>query len=167
VEEKRPTITEILMAAEVKKKKYRYHPSRIRLKTWVIWIVICTLMASIPILVVIGISGQIQEDSANAFYNIKKEITYYYDIDVYVAPVAEDTSAQLAKTRSQIYQSIIFLFPLNVEFSPRRNPQSATATYFITFEREGGSRLNYTLTASLSIMDNGRNWRIDTIKAGK
>jgi|GEM_PF-4287292 hypothetical protein len=161
----KPTITEILMAAEAKKKKYRYHPFRRRFNTWMIWIAITATITSMPILIATGIGKQIQEDSANAFYNIKKEVNHYYNVNIYATPVDEDTNAKMARIRSQSYQSTIFLFPFNVEFSPRSNPQSAIANYFISFKGEGTSRLNHTLTASLSIMDDGRRWRINTVEA--
>ncbi len=157
------TITDIMMAVEAKKKVHHRHPWRRRL------IALGSLLAliapfALPLALIGGGVGTVMHDlSRNPYLNIENEVDNYYATAEYHIPVVQDDMAQLAKTHALGNQYLLYLYAWNTEIVTRKNPQYATATYDLYIRSNGRTTSSYRLTVTLSIMSDGRHWRILTI----
>lgn len=155
-------ITELLLAVKAKKRHHTGFWSRrpiVRL-SWAVLIIliICAIGG-----VAIGIGLQQYDDSRNPYVNIRNEVLQYYMADDYLSEPSQDAEAQLAKTNTQSYSFIVFVFPLDIELDSRDNPQSATVTFSVSSIIGESPTWRHNLSASLSIKDGGRHWQIVSI----
>ena len=159
----RPTITEILVAVE-KKKKSSFHERRVRIRNWALGIALVAPAVIFFASFIASISGLVHTDSINWYRNIHSEIIYYYATDSYPYLVSQDSGAQMVQSYAQDYSANIFLDPLKTDVDNRQNPQNAIATYRVYIDLGNASMESHTLIANMSIMSDGRHWQINTIK---
>jgi len=163
VEQKRKTITEVLLAAQAKKKPIHYHPRRVRLKNWLVWTAVTLCLISTPALITAGILLKSHELNVDPFLNVKNELSSYYSVSDYPSTVTLDAEAQAAKAQAAERPNSVILSIWDTEIVTRDNPQYATATYRVYIFEQSRPRWSYNLTANMSTTDGGRNWRITSI----
>ncbi len=155
-------VTELLLAVKAKKRHHTGLLSR-RLIVRLSWAVLILLILCAIVAVALGIGLQRYDDSRNPYVNIRNEILQYYMADDYLSGPSQDTEAQLAKTNTQSYSFIVFVFPLDIELDSRNEPQSATVTFTVSSVMGESPTWRHHLSASLSIMDDGRHWQLLSI----
>lgn len=162
-QKKRPKIIDIMLAVADKKKEYRHRHWRRRLFALGALLALITPFAISLAIIGGGVSVIMYNHSQNPYINIGNEVNHYYAIAEYPTPVDQDDEAQLAKTRASGNQYQVFLYAWNTHIVTRENPQYATAIYDIYIERDGRHAGSYKLAVTLSIMNDGRHWRIISI----
>ena len=162
-QKKRAKIIDIMLAVAEKKKEYHHHPWRRRLFALGALLALATPFIISLAIIGGGVSKIMYDHSQNPYINIENEVSHYYAMAEYPTPVDQDDEAQLAKTRTSGNQYQVFLYAWNTHIVTRENPQYATAIYDIYIERDGRHAGSHNLTVTLSIMSDGRHWRILSI----
>ena len=162
----RTTIIDIMHAVEAKKKVYHHHPRRrrfIKLGALGALLAVAVPLALSLTLISGGIGKLLYDHSLNPYINIQNEVHGYYATAEYPTTVLQDNEAIMAKTRALGNQYQVFLFAQNTQITTRDNPQYATAIYDIYIESNGRHIGSHKLAVTLSIMGDGRHWRITSI----